>query len=62
MVKDGQCLTAQIVELEEAGYTQIFQEKVSGAKSDRKQLSLRWLYLMRKGPAYLPGLSFSFER
>ena len=35
---DGQSLTAQIAELKAAGCTEIFQEKVSGAKSDRKQL------------------------
>jgi DNA invertase Pin-like site-specific DNA recombinase len=36
---DGQSLTAQIAELKDSGCTQIFQEKVSGAKSDRKQLA-----------------------
>jgi DNA invertase Pin-like site-specific DNA recombinase len=36
---DGQSLTAQIAELKAAGCTEIFQEKISGAKSDRKQLS-----------------------
>jgi DNA invertase Pin-like site-specific DNA recombinase len=36
---DGQSLTAQIAELKAAGCIEIFQEKVSGAKSDRKQLS-----------------------
>jgi DNA invertase Pin-like site-specific DNA recombinase len=36
---DGQSLTAQVTELKEAGCTEIFQEKVSGAKSDRKQLT-----------------------
>jgi DNA invertase Pin-like site-specific DNA recombinase len=36
---DGQSLTAQIAELKAAGCTEIFQEKVSGAKSDRKQLA-----------------------
>jgi DNA invertase Pin-like site-specific DNA recombinase len=35
---DGQSLTAQIAELKAAGCTEIFQEKISGAKSDRKQL------------------------
>jgi len=33
---DGQSLTAQVAELKAAGCTEIFQEKVSGAKSDRK--------------------------
>ena len=36
---DGQSLTAQVAELKAAGCTEIFQEKVSGAKSDRKQLA-----------------------
>src|SRR3979490_2427498 len=36
---DGQSLTAQVAELKLAGCTEIFQEKVSGAKSDRKQLA-----------------------
>jgi DNA invertase Pin-like site-specific DNA recombinase len=36
---DGQSLTAQVAELKAAGCTEIFQEKESGAKSDRKQLA-----------------------
>jgi DNA invertase Pin-like site-specific DNA recombinase len=36
---DGQSLTAQVAELREAGCNEIFQEKVSGARSDRKQLA-----------------------
>ena len=36
---DGQSLTAQVAELKAAGCTEIFQEKVSGAKTDRKQLA-----------------------
>jgi DNA invertase Pin-like site-specific DNA recombinase len=36
---DGQSLTAQIAELKAAGCNEIYQEKISGAKSDRKQLS-----------------------
>jgi DNA invertase Pin-like site-specific DNA recombinase len=36
---DGQSLTAQIAELKAAGCTQVFQEKISGARSDRKQLA-----------------------
>ena len=35
---DAQSLTAQVGELKEAGCSEIFQEKVSGAKTDRKQL------------------------
>src|ERR1700759_3816067 len=36
---DGQSLTAQVTELKAVGCVEIYQEKVSGAKSDRKQLS-----------------------
>ncbi|MBR0797360.1 recombinase family protein [Bradyrhizobium jicamae] len=36
---DGQSLDAQLVELKAAGCTEIFQEKVSGAETDRKQLA-----------------------
>ena len=36
---DGQSLTAQIAELKAAGCIEIFKEKVSGAKTDRKQLA-----------------------
>src|SRR5450631_2040403 len=36
---DGQSLTAQVAELKAAGCTETYQEKISGAKSDRKQLS-----------------------
>jgi DNA invertase Pin-like site-specific DNA recombinase len=36
---DGQSLTAQIAELKAANCTSIFQEKISGARSDRKQLA-----------------------
>ena len=36
---DGQSLTAQVTELKTANCQRIFQEKVSGARADRKQLS-----------------------
>jgi DNA invertase Pin-like site-specific DNA recombinase len=36
---DGQSLTAQVAELRAAHCHRIFQEKVSGARSDRKQLA-----------------------
>src|SRR5580765_7717501 len=36
---DGQSLTAQVAELKAAGCTEVFQEKISGAKADRKQLA-----------------------
>ena len=36
---DGQSLTAQLAELKAAKCEKIFQEKISGARSDRKQLA-----------------------
>jgi DNA invertase Pin-like site-specific DNA recombinase len=36
---DGQSLSAQLAELKAAKCTKIFQEKISGARSDRKQLA-----------------------
>jgi DNA invertase Pin-like site-specific DNA recombinase len=36
---DGQSLTAQVAELKAANCQRIFQEKISGARSDRKQLT-----------------------
>src|SRR4051794_38424058 len=36
---DGQSLSAQLAELKAAKCAKIFQEKVSGARSDRKQLT-----------------------
>jgi DNA invertase Pin-like site-specific DNA recombinase len=36
---DGQSLTAQVAELKAANCERIFQEKISGARSDRKQLA-----------------------
>src|SRR5271163_3362774 len=36
---DGQSLTAQVAELKAANCQRIFQEKVSGARADRKQLA-----------------------
>src|SRR6478736_3073712 len=45
---DGQSLTAQVAELKAASCAEIFQEKVSGAKTDRKQLA-RLLARLDKG-------------
>ena len=36
---DGQSLSAQLAELKAAKCEKIFQEKISGARSDRKQLA-----------------------
>lgn len=45
---DGQSLAAQLAELKAAGCEKIFQEKISGARSDRKQLT-RLLANLAKG-------------
>jgi DNA invertase Pin-like site-specific DNA recombinase len=45
---DGQSLTAQVTELKAANCNRIYQEKVSGARSDRKQLT-RLIAQMGKG-------------
>lgn len=45
---DGQSLAAQQAELKSASCEKIFQEKVSGARSDRKQLA-RLMALLAKG-------------
>src|SRR5207245_11786169 len=44
---DGQSLSAQLAELKAAKCDKIFQEKVSGARSDRKQLT-RLMSLLAK--------------
>ena len=44
---DGQSLTAQLAELKAAKCEKIFQEKISGARSDRKQL-MRLMALLAK--------------
>src|SRR4030088_852916 len=45
---DGQSLAAQIAELKTAKCEKVFQEKISGARSDRKQLS-RLIAVLAKG-------------
>src|ERR1700676_4908942 len=45
---DGQSLAAQIAELKTAKCEKVFQEKVSGARSDRKQLA-RLMAVLAKG-------------
>src|SRR5258707_5270806 len=47
---DGQSLTAQVAELKAAGCAEIFREKISGAKTDRKQLA-RLIGRLDKGDA-----------
>src|ERR1700682_574793 len=45
---DGQSLSAQLAELKAGKCTKIFQEKISGARSDRKQLT-RLMSALSKG-------------
>jgi Resolvase, N terminal domain len=45
---DGQSLSAQLAELKAAKCEKIFQEKISGARSDRKQLA-RLMAVLTKG-------------
>ena len=45
---DGQSLAAQIAELKAAKCAKVFQEKISGARSDRKQL-MRLISVLAKG-------------
>src|SRR6266852_4909184 len=45
---DGQSLSAQLAELKAAKCEKIFQEKISGARSDRKQL-MRLMGILAKG-------------
>jgi len=45
---DGQSLTAQIAELKSARCEKVYQEKISGARSDRKQLA-RLIAVLAKG-------------
>src|SRR5713101_3807774 len=45
---DGQSLAAQLAELKSAKCEKLFQEKVSGARSDRKQLT-RLMGVLAKG-------------
>jgi len=45
---DGQSLAAQIAELKSAKCEKVFQEKISGARSDRKQLA-RLISVLAKG-------------
>ena len=45
---DGQSLSAQLAELQAAGCEKIFKEKISGARSDRRQLA-RLIAVLTKG-------------
>ena len=52
---DGQSLSAQLAELKAANCAKIFQEKISGTGSDRKQLA-KLMALLEKGDVRLsPG-------
>src|ERR1700680_1653723 len=46
---DGQSLTAQLAELKAANCEKVYQEKVSGARSDRKQLAKLMAVLAKGG-------------
>ncbi len=58
MSTDGQSLSAQLAELKAAKCARIFQEKISGARSDRKQLT-RLMAVLGKGDARLDRLARS---
>jgi DNA invertase Pin-like site-specific DNA recombinase len=45
---DGQSLTAQLSELKAANCEKVYREKISGARSDRKQLA-RLMAVLAKG-------------
>ena len=49
---DGQSLSAQLAELKAANCAKIFQEKISGARSDRKQLTRLMGVGFRQAPTY----------
>lgn len=49
---NGQALDAQVTQLEAAGCARVFQEKVSGAKTDRRELK-RLLRALRNGDVVL---------
>src|SRR6202158_5606487 len=49
---DGQSLAGQIGELKSAKSEKVFQEKISGARSDRKQLA-RLIAVLAKGDVLL---------
>ena len=49
---DGQSLTAQVADLKAANCQQIYQEKVSGARADRKQLT-RLIAGLDKGDVFV---------
>ena len=52
---DSQSLSAQLAELKAAKCTKIFQEKISGARSDRKQLT-RLMAVLAKGDVLVTRL------
>ena len=49
---EGQSLSAQVAELKAAGAERVFQEKINGTRSDRKQLK-RLLAELDDGDAVL---------
>src|SRR3981189_2390354 len=53
---DGQSLAAQIAELKSAKCEKVFQEKISGARSDRKQLGRLMAGLAKGDVVVVPRL------
>ena len=60
MSTDSQSLSAQLAELKAAKCAKIFQEKISGARSDRKQLT-RLMAGLAKGDVLIVTVSIDWQ-